>query len=74
MQARNLLECTIDLTQPLPELTAVISAVLSAHPDVDTRLAVLHALSDEITTALLTLEVKRSVAEEAEAGPAGITA
>jgi len=56
MQARNLLECTIDLTQPLPELTAVISAVLSALPDVDTRLAVLHALSDEITTALLTLE------------------
>jgi hypothetical protein len=56
MQARNLLECTIDLTQPLPELTAVISAVLSALPDVDKRLAVLHALGDEITTALLTLE------------------
>ncbi len=56
MQARNLLECTIDISQPLPELTAVISAVLSALPDVDTRLAVLHALGDEITTALLTLE------------------
>ncbi|MFR9710258.1 hypothetical protein ACL02P_12690 [Paenibacillus sp. MB22_1] len=56
MQARNLLECTIDLTQPLPELTAVISAVLSALPDVDTRLAVLHALEDRVTTALLTLE------------------
>lgn len=66
MQARNL----IDLTQPLPELTAVISAVLSAQPDVDTRLAVLHALGDEITTALLTLEVDGNVEE----GPAGITA
>lgn len=55
MQARNLLECTLDLTQPLPELTAVISAVLSALPDVDKRLAVLHALEDRVTTALLTL-------------------
>lgn len=56
MQVRNLLECTVDLSQPLPGLTTVISAVLSALPDVDTRLAVLHALGDEITTALLTLE------------------
>lgn len=70
MQVRNLLECTVDLSQPLPELTAVISAVLSALPDVDTRLAVLHALSDEITTALLTLEVD----DCAEAGPTGIAA
>lgn len=56
MIQRNLLECTIDLAQPYAELTATISAVLSAIPDAETRLSVLRALDDAVTTALLALE------------------
>ncbi|WHX49116.1 hypothetical protein QNH46_24265 [Paenibacillus woosongensis] len=56
MEQRNLIECTIDVAQRLSELTAVISAVLGAVPDVEARLAVLQALNDEITTALFTIE------------------
>ncbi|WP_162944342.1 hypothetical protein [Paenibacillus aceti] len=56
MIQRNLIECTIDLAQPYTELTATISAVISALPDADTRLSVLRALDDAVTTALLALE------------------
>ncbi|GGG15810.1 hypothetical protein [Paenibacillus aceti] len=56
MIQRNLIECTIDISQPLPELAAVISAVLATRPDVDARIELLHALEDQITTALLALE------------------
>ena len=56
MKLRQLLECTIDVTQPVAELSAVISAVISAHPDVDQRAEILRQLDDEITAALLALE------------------
>ncbi|MNC65179.1 hypothetical protein D3C81_1243460 [compost metagenome] len=56
MEQRNLLECTIDLAQPYAELTATISAVLSAIPSAEDRLSVLHALSDAITSTLLAVE------------------
>lgn len=39
MKIRQLLECTVDLAQPLAELSAVITAVLSAIPDVEQRAA-----------------------------------
>lgn len=66
MEQRNLIECTIDVAQPLSELTAVISAVLGAVPDAETRLAVLQALNDEITTALFTIEDEISGEGEAD--------
>lgn len=53
MKTRYLLECTIDLNAPIPELSAVISTVLAALPDVDSRLTVLRALDAEITAALV---------------------
>lgn len=53
MKTRYLLECTIDLNAPIPELSAVISTVLSALPDVESRLTVLRALDAEITSALV---------------------
>ncbi|MNW55333.1 hypothetical protein D3C74_329850 [compost metagenome] len=80
MEQRNLLECTIDLAQPYAELTATISAVLSAIPSAEDRVSVLHALSDAITSALFTAEdemgggVTDGAQEEAEAGPSDISA
>lgn len=56
MKLRQLLECTIDISQPVAELSAVISAVLSAIPDVDQRVEVLRKIDDEIVAALLALE------------------
>jgi hypothetical protein len=56
MKTRYLLECTIDTSTPIPELTAVISAVLTALPDVESRLTVLRALDAEITAALVAAE------------------
>lgn len=56
MKLRQLFECTIDTAQPLPELSAVISAVISAIPDVDQRADILRKLDDEIVTALIALE------------------
>jgi hypothetical protein len=53
MKTRYLLECTIDLNTPIPELTAVISTILSALPEVESRLKVLRALDAEITSALV---------------------
>lgn len=53
MKTRYLLECTIDTAAPIPELTAVISTILSALPDVESRLTVLRALDAEITSALV---------------------
>ncbi|WP_145412543.1 hypothetical protein [Paenibacillus xylanexedens] len=54
MKSRTLLECTVDLAQPVPELTAIISAVLAYHPD--GQADILRALDNEIGAALAALE------------------
>jgi hypothetical protein len=56
MKLRQLFECTIDIAQPLPELSAVISTVLSAVPNVEQRAEILRRLDDEIVAALLALD------------------
>ncbi|MEI2280681.1 hypothetical protein [Paenibacillus polysaccharolyticus] len=56
MKTRTLLECTVDLAQPVPELTAIISAVLAYHPD--GQADILRALDYEIGSALATLETE----------------
>lgn len=56
MKIRQLLECTIDITQPLAELSAVITAVLSAIPDAEHRAEILRQLDEEIVAALLALD------------------
>lgn len=58
MKSRTLLECTVDLAQPVPELTAVISAVLAFHPD--GQVEILRALDYEIGTALAALETEET--------------
>lgn len=63
MKIRQLLECTVDLAQPLPELRAVITAVLSAIPDVEQRAELLRHLDDEIVAALLALDDAEDVEE-----------
>lgn len=65
MKIRQLLECTVDLAQPLPELRAVITAVLSAIPDVEQRAELLRQLDDEIVAALLDLDDADSTEEAA---------
>ncbi|GAA0397977.1 hypothetical protein [Paenibacillus motobuensis] len=62
MKLRQLLEFTVDISQPLPELSAVISATLSAIPDTEHRVEVLRRLDDEIVAALCALDA----AEESE--------
>ncbi|WP_178023010.1 hypothetical protein [uncultured Paenibacillus sp.] len=64
MKVRQLLECTVDLAQPLPELSAVITAVLSAIPDVEARAEILRQLDDQIAEALHALDD----AEDTEGG------
>lgn len=64
MKVRQLLECTVDIAQPVTELSAVISAVLSALPDVEQRAQVLRQLDDEIVSALLALEETKEGAED----------
>ncbi|MDQ0168788.1 hypothetical protein [Paenibacillus tundrae] len=54
MKSRTLLECTVDLSQPAPELAAVITAVLAYHPE--SQADILRALDYEIGTALATLD------------------
>lgn len=56
MKSRTLLECTIDLAQPVPELSAVISAILAYHPD--SQAEILHAIDHEIGSALATIEAE----------------
>ena len=58
MKSRTLIECTVDLAQPVPELTAVISAVLAYHPDGQAE--ILRALDYEIGTALAALETEET--------------
>lgn len=54
MKSRVLLECTIDLAQPVPEITAVISEILAHYPDGQAE--ILRALDHEIGTALAALD------------------
>ncbi|MFW5434366.1 hypothetical protein [Paenibacillus apiarius] len=63
MKTRPLLECTIDLTQPVEEIAAVITTVLGCHPDKQTD--ILRALDEQIRIALVEIESKGS-AEETE--------
>lgn len=64
MKLRQLFECTIDVTQPVGEISAVISAVLSTIPDVEQRADILRKIDDEITAALLALEESKEGAED----------
>lgn len=56
MKIRQLIEFTVDVSQPLPELSAIISAVLATIPDVEQRAELLRNLDDEINAALHTLD------------------
>ncbi|WP_223068108.1 hypothetical protein [Paenibacillus caui] len=62
MEHANLLRCTLDLSKPIPELIAVITAVLSVHRD--NAESILRAIDDEITGALLQLESEGEVAHD----------
>lgn len=64
MKIRQLIECTIDIAQPVSEISAAISAVLSAIPDVEGRAEVLRKIDDEIMAALLALEETKEVADD----------
>jgi hypothetical protein len=64
MKIRQLIECTIDITQPVAEISAVISAVISAIPDVESRAEVLRKIDDEIMTALLALEETKEATDD----------
>lgn len=64
MKIRQLIECTIDIAQPVPEISAVISAVISAIPDVEGRAEVLRKIDDEIVSALLALEESKEAADD----------
>ncbi|GAA0840446.1 hypothetical protein GCM10008915_35920 [Bifidobacterium pullorum subsp. gallinarum] len=64
MKIRQLIECTIDIAQPVSEISAVISAVLSAIPDVEGRAEVLRKIDDEIMAALLALEETKEAADD----------
>jgi hypothetical protein len=63
MKSRTLLECTIDLAQPVPELSAVISAILAYHPD--SQADILRAIDHEIGTALAQIEAETEAADGA---------
>jgi len=64
MKIRQLIECTIDTAQPVPELSAVISAVLSVIPDIEQRAEVLRKIDEEIVSALLALEKSKEAAAD----------
>lgn len=70
MKVRQLIECTIDTTQPVAELSAVISAVLSVIPDVEQRAEVLRSIDDEIVNALVALEDAKEAAADGGNGSA----
>lgn len=63
MKLRQLIECTIDLSDPIPEIAGVISAVIGCHPDKQTE--ILRALDEQIGMALAEIEAK-DVAEDME--------
>lgn len=64
MKLRQLLEFTVDISQPLPELAAVISATLSAIPDVEQRADILRKLDEGICEALVALDSTEETTEE----------
>jgi len=62
MKIKPLLECTIDLSDPITELSAVISAVVANHPD--KQADILRTLDDEIGRALMEIAVSESLSIE----------
>lgn len=64
MKLRQLIECTIDISDPVPELATVISAVIGCHPDKQAE--ILRALDEQIGMALAEIEAKESAAEGTE--------
>lgn len=56
MKSRALLECTFDLAQPVPEIAEIIGVALRAQTSPAAKLDVLHALSDEISRAIIDIE------------------
>lgn len=70
MKIRQLVECTIDASHPVEELSGVISAVLSVIPDVEQRAEVLRKIDDEITNALVALEDAKEAAADGGDGSA----
>ncbi|MDK8182126.1 hypothetical protein [Paenibacillus sp. UMB4589-SE434] len=64
MKARQLLECTIDINDPVAELSAVISLVLQSHPGKQED--ILRLLDQEIGIALAAFETKDIVPTETE--------
>lgn len=63
MKLRQLIECTIDTSDPIPELAAVISSVLGCHPE--RQAEILRALDEQIAMALAEIETK-GIAEDTE--------
>lgn len=56
MKLRQLIECTIDISDPVPELAAVISAVIGCQPE--RQADILRALDAQIGMALAELEAE----------------
>jgi len=56
MKLKPLLECTIDISDPVAELSAIISAVIAHHPDKQAE--ILRSLDEQIGTALAETETK----------------
>ncbi|MCR8843067.1 hypothetical protein NQ117_05195 [Paenibacillus sp. SC116] len=54
MKQRQLLEFTVDISDPIAELSAVISAVLACHPN--RQAEILHAIDEQIGMALAGIE------------------
>lgn len=63
MQLRRLLECTIDVTRPVQELSEIISAVLSCVPP-DNQAEILRQLDDTIAAAMVDAEASDLPAKE----------
>ncbi|MCY9579286.1 hypothetical protein [Paenibacillus alvei] len=59
MKLRQLIECTIDISDPVPELASVISSVIGCHPDKQTE--ILRALDEQIALVLAEIESKDNV-------------
>lgn len=64
MKLRQLLEFTVDVSDPIAELSAVISAVLATHPD--KQADILRGLDEQIGLALAEIETEKSDEEVTE--------
>lgn len=56
MKVRQLIECTVDIANPVSELFAVINAVLTTIQDVEQRAIILRQLDEEVGAALAIYE------------------